>query len=69
MSRILPLNEHQIERALRIVAGLVLLGLVFAGPKTLWGLVGIVPLVTGLIGSCPVYTIFGVSTCKTHEAR
>jgi hypothetical protein len=69
MPRILPLNEHQIERALRIVAGLVLLALVFVGPKTLWGLVGIVPLVTGLIGSCPVYTIFGASTCKTHEAR
>jgi hypothetical protein len=69
MPRILPLNEHQIERALRIVAGLALLALVFVGPKTLWGLVGIVPLVTGLIGSCPVYTIFGVSTCRTHEAR
>jgi hypothetical protein len=69
MSRILPLNEHQIERALRIVAGLALLGLVFVGPKTLWGLVGIVPLVTGLIGSCPVYTIFGVSTCRTLKAH
>ena len=69
MPRILPLNEHQIERGLRIVAGLVLLALVFVGPKTLWGLVGIVPLVTGLIGSCPVYTLLGVSTCRAHEAR
>ena len=69
MSRILPLNEHQIERALRIVAGLVLLALVFVGPQTLWGLVGIVPLVTGLVGSCPVYTLLGVSTCKAHEGR
>ncbi len=69
MTRILPLNEHQIERALRIVAGLVLLGLVFVGPKTLWGLVGIIPLVTGLIGSCPVYAVFGISTCRPHESH
>jgi hypothetical protein len=69
MPRILPLNEHQIERALRTLAGFVLLALVFVGPKTLWGLVGIVPLVTGLVGSCPVYTLLGVSTCKAHEAR
>jgi hypothetical protein len=61
-SKILPMNEHAVERALRVVIGLVLLALVFVGPKTPWGLVGIVPLLTGAVGSCPLYTLFGIST-------
>lgn len=60
----LPINEHPIERALRIIIGLVLLSLVFVGPKTYWGLIGIVPLATGVLGSCPLYTLFGISTCR-----
>jgi hypothetical protein len=63
MSRYLPRNEGTLDRALRVSAGLVLLSLVFVGPQTLWGLVGIVPLATGLLGSCPVYTLVGMSTC------
>lgn len=62
-SKLLPNNEHPVERALRIVIGLALLALVVVGPKTLWGLVGVVPLATGLLGSCPLYTVFGLSTC------
>lgn len=71
MSRLFPRNEHTLDRVLRVVLGLVLLALVFVGPQTLWGLVGIVPLATGLVGSCPLYTLFGVSTCdlkKTHRS-
>ena len=56
-------NEGTIDRVLRVVLGLVLLSLVFVGPQTWWGLIGLVPLVTGLIGSCPVYSILGISTC------
>ena len=63
MSKLLPTNEHPIERTLRVVIGLALLALVFVGPKTYWGLVGLVPLATGLLGSCPLYTLLGVSTC------
>jgi len=63
LDKILPRNEHPIERTIRVVIGLVLLSLVFVGPKTLWGLLGIVPLATGLLGSCPLYTLFGISTC------
>ncbi len=63
LSKILPNNEHPIERAIRVVLGLGLLAIVFVGPKTLWGLIGIVPLATGLLGSCPLYTLFGFSTC------
>jgi hypothetical protein len=68
MSNLLPNNEHAIERALRVVLGAFLLSLVVIGPKTYWGLLGIVPLATGLIGSCPLYTLFGVSTCPRKPA-
>jgi len=62
MSKLFPHNEHAIERALRVVIGLVLLSLVFIGPHTLWGLLGLVPLLTGLAGTCPIYALFGWST-------
>lgn len=56
-------NVGGIDRAMRIILGLVLLSLVVVGPKTLWGLVGLVPLATGLLRFCPVYPLFGLSTC------
>ena len=65
MGKLIPKNEHTIERVIRTVLGAGLLSLIFVGPQTLWGLVGIVPLATGLLGSCPIYTLFGVSTCPT----
>ena len=63
---ILPTNVHNIERLVRVVAGLAILSLVVIGPKSLWGLLGAVPLVTGLIGSCPLYTLLGISTCRAR---
>lgn len=66
MSNILPKNEHSIDRAVRVVLGLALLSLTFIGPHSLWGLVGLVPLLTGILGSCPLYTVFGFSTCKVE---
>jgi hypothetical protein len=56
-------NEGTVDRVLRVIAGLVLLSLVFIGPQSLWGLVGIVPLATGLLGFCPLYKLLGLSTC------
>lgn len=56
-------NVGTIDKALRIIVGLVLLALVFVGPKTWWGLIGLIPLGTALIGNCPLYSIFGISTC------
>jgi hypothetical protein len=53
------------DRAMRVVLGVVVLSLIFWGPKSLWGLVGLLPLVTGLAGSCPLYTLAGVGTCPT----
>ena len=61
-------NEGTVDRALRIILGLVLLSLVFIGPQTMWGLIGIVPLATGLIGSCPVYSILGINTCSLKKS-
>ena len=63
IAKLFPRNEHAVERALRVALGIALLTLTVAGPKTPWGFVGIVPLVTGLVGSCPVYTLFGFRTC------
>lgn len=56
-------NEGIIDRVVRVIVGLALLSIVFVGPQTLWGLIGIVPLVTGLVGTCPVYSILGIRTC------
>ena len=57
-------NVGGIDRILRIVVGLVLLALVFVGPRTPWGLLGVVPLVTGLFRICPLYSLLGLRTCK-----
>ncbi|MBI4820624.1 MAG: DUF2892 domain-containing protein [Deltaproteobacteria bacterium] len=61
-------NEATPDRIARVVAGLALLSLMVVGPKTMWGLVGLVPLLTGALGSCPLYTLFGVGTCKVNTA-
>jgi len=60
----MPQNIGSIDRVLRIVVGLGLLGLFFFGPQTPWGLVGLVPLATALIGWCPAYSLIGASTKK-----
>ena len=57
-------NMGSVDRGLRIVVGLVLIALVFVGPQTMWGWIGIIPLATALIGWCPAYSIIGVKTCK-----
>lgn len=61
---LLPRNESSLDRALRVALGSFALSLTFWGPNTLWGLVGLVPLVTGLVGSCPLYRLFGIKTCE-----
>jgi hypothetical protein len=62
-------NEGPLDRGLRVAAGLSLLSLVFVGPGTWLGLIGLVPLVTGIVGHCPVYRLFGFRTCqKAHPA-
>jgi hypothetical protein len=58
-------NEGGLDRIVRIVAGIGILSLAFVGPKTPWAYLGIVPLVTGIIGWCPPYSLLGISTCRS----
>ena len=60
-------NAGTIDRALRIIAGLVLIALAATGTVGVWGWIGIVPLLTGIVGVCPAYSIFGISTCPTKK--
>ncbi len=62
----MKINESILDRSLRVVLGLVVLSLMFVGPKSLWGLVGLVPLATGIVGFCPLYRLVGIDTCRTH---
>lgn len=60
-------NEGTIDRAVRIIAGLALIGLTVTGSIGAWGWIGVLPLVTGIIGICPAYSIFGMNTCPMKK--
>jgi len=60
-------NLGSIDRTIRILAGIGLLALVFVGPQTPWGYLGLVPLLTGVIGLCPAYCPLGLSTCRVPK--
>jgi membrane protein implicated in regulation of membrane protease activity len=59
------LNEGPLDRVLRVVVGLALLALVFVGPHTWLGWFGVIPLLTGLVGFCPLYRLVGIRTRST----
>ena len=58
----MALNEGPLDRILRVIVGLVVLSLVFVGPKTAWGYLGVIPLLTGLVGFCPLYALLRINT-------
>ncbi len=62
-------NIGDVERVVRVVAGLLILSLVFVGPKSLWGLIGIMPILTGLSGWCPPYSLLGINTCGVKKDK
>ncbi|GAB4125650.1 MAG: DUF2892 domain-containing protein [Sideroxydans sp.] len=62
-------NVGGMDRILRIVAGLVLIGLTLAGVIDVWGWIGIVPLVTGLFKFCPLYSLLGMNTCPMEAKK
>lgn len=64
----MQMNIGTIDRAARVVIGLALLALIFVGPQTLWGLVGLIPLGTALVGFCPAYRVFGIGT-RTRQGK
>ncbi|MDX2193641.1 MAG: DUF2892 domain-containing protein [Gemmatimonadales bacterium] len=63
MSALFARNEGTVDRILRVTLGVALLSLTVLGPQTPWGFIGLVPLATGLLGSCPVYSLIGLNTC------
>lgn len=60
-------NVGGMDRVVRIVLGLVLIGLALTGQIGAWGWVGLVPLATGALGWCPPYSLLGINTCKTRQ--
>lgn len=60
-------NIGNIDRVIRILAGLGLIGATLAGLIGVWGWIGVIPLATGLVRICPAYLPFGFSTCKTSK--
>ena len=61
-------NVGGIDKILRIVAGLALIALAIAGIGSPWTWIGVVPLLTGIVGFCPVYPLLGLSTCPIKKA-
>ena len=60
-------NAGTIDRALRVIAGLALIGLTLSGTIGVWGWIGVVPLLTGIFAFCPAYTLLGISTCPMKK--
>jgi Protein of unknown function (DUF2892) len=63
-----PRNEGPADRIIRLLLGLVIVTLVFVGPKTPWGWLGLIPIATALFGFCPLYALLGVRTCPAPKA-
>jgi len=63
----MKVNEGTIDRVLRVIVGLVLIGLAATGTVGAWGWIGVLPLLTGAFGFCPGYAIFGMSTCPMKK--
>ncbi len=63
----MKVNEGTIDRALRVIVGAGLVAIVFVGPQTPWGWVGVVPLLTGIFGLCPLYSLLGINTCPLKK--
>ena len=62
-------NVGGVERGIRIVVGALLVSLVFVGPQTPWGWIGILPLATGIFGFCPAWLGLGINACKSGSEK
>jgi hypothetical protein len=62
-------NVGGIDRVLRIVVGLVLIALAATGTVGIWGWIGVVPLLTGLIRWCPAYPLLGINSCPMKKSN
>ena len=64
----MKLNEGGVDRIVRVIVGIAVLSLAFIGPRTPWAYLGVVPLLTGLVGICPLYALLGVNTRGAPKA-
>lgn len=62
-------NIHAFERFARVIVGLAIISLAFVGPKTTWAWLGVIPVLTGLIGWCPPYQLLGINTSKLGQGK
>ena len=62
-------NAGNIDRALRALLGIGLIAIVFVGPQTPWGWLGLIPLGTAAMGWCPLYAMLGINTCGVRPAK
>jgi hypothetical protein len=60
-------NSGSVDRVIRVIVGIGLLSIAFVGPQTPWGYIGLIPIVTGLVGICPAYSLLGLSTCPLEK--
>jgi hypothetical protein len=65
----MTVNEGRIDRILRVIVGVVILSFTVVGSKTPWALIGLIPLLTGLIGICPLYSLLGIRTCPIRKPK
>jgi hypothetical protein len=64
----MQVNVGTVDRAARVVIGLGLVIAAYAGALGAWAWIGVVPLATGLVGTCPLYSLLGVDTCRLHRS-
>ncbi|MCU0648010.1 MAG: DUF2892 domain-containing protein [Gemmatimonadaceae bacterium] len=62
-------NVGTIDRIVRLAIAAMVLPFAFIGPATPWAFLGVIPLVTGLIGSCPLYSVLGFSSCPMRPTK
>ena len=67
MVNFFAVNEHPVERVARVALGVTLVALAAMGTIGAWGYIGVVPILTGVVGSCPLYSVFGISTCPVKK--
>lgn len=60
-------NVGGLDRFLRLLVGWALISIVFIGPQTPWGWLGLIPLLTGIFRICPLYRLFGLNTCRAPD--
>lgn len=69
MKNLLATNEGTMDRMIRVIIGVAVLSLTVVGPRTAWGLLGIIPILTGLLGTCPLYSLLGINTCRVKKQK